>query len=169
MVVVIASTGDVTKRIFEFNQPLDAGLTSWAASYMNERLAGLAIGSRQLMGRLRDVELAPVERSFIDRIATAFVHFNELDEGEVYYDGTARLIAQTQSEGVSALNELIDSATNTTDLTDFAYAIYNTENKYIEFAVNQAMSGTGAATFKAAYDSLGFREAAKAGLWGGKR
>lgn len=59
----------------------------------------------------------------------------------------------------SALNELIDSATNTSDLTDFAYAIYNTENKYIEFAVNQAMSGTGAATFKAAYDSLGFREA----------
>ncbi|MFY8144278.1 MAG: hypothetical protein ACOVMT_10485 [Caulobacter sp.] len=59
----------------------------------------------------------------------------------------------------AALNELIDSATNTTDLTDFAYAIYNTENKYIEFAVNQAMSGTGAATFKAAYDALGFREA----------
>ncbi len=60
----------------------------------------------------------------------------------------------------AALNELIDSATNTSDLTDFAYAIYNTENKYIEFAVNQAMSGSGAATFKMAYDSLSFRDAA---------
>lgn len=59
----------------------------------------------------------------------------------------------------AALNELIDSATNTTDLTDFAYAIYNTENKYIEFAVNQAMSGTGAVTFKTAYDTLSFRDA----------
>lgn len=59
----------------------------------------------------------------------------------------------------ASLNALIDSAANTTDLTDFAYAIYNTENKYIEFAVNQAMSGTGAATFKATYDALGFREA----------
>jgi hypothetical protein len=60
----------------------------------------------------------------------------------------------------AALADLIDSATNTSDLTDFAYAIYNTENKYIEFAVNQAMSGSGAATFKAAYDSLSFRDAA---------
>lgn len=59
----------------------------------------------------------------------------------------------------AALNDLIDSATNPTDLTDFAYAIYNTGNKYIEFAINQAMSGTGAAGFKAAYDSLTFREA----------
>jgi hypothetical protein len=60
----------------------------------------------------------------------------------------------------AALNDLIDSATNTSDLTDFAYAIYNTENKYIEFAVKQAMSGSGAAAFKAAYDSLSFRDAA---------
>jgi hypothetical protein len=60
----------------------------------------------------------------------------------------------------AALAELIDSATNTTDLTDFAYAIYSTENKYIEFAVNQAMSGTGAVTFKTAYDTLSFRDAA---------
>lgn len=59
----------------------------------------------------------------------------------------------------AALNELIDSGTNPADLTDYAYAIYNTGNKYIAFAVNQAMSGTGAATFKAAYDSLSFREA----------
>ncbi len=60
----------------------------------------------------------------------------------------------------AALNDLVDSATNATDLTDFAYAIYSSENKYIEFAVNQAMSGSGAAAFKAAYDSLSFRDAA---------
>lgn len=59
----------------------------------------------------------------------------------------------------TALNDLIDSAANTTDLTDYAYAIYNTGNKYIEFAVNQAMSGAGAASFKTAYDSLSFRDA----------
>lgn len=59
----------------------------------------------------------------------------------------------------AALNELIDSSTNPADLTDYAYAIYNTGNKYIAFAVNQAMSGTGAATFKTAYDTLSFREA----------
>lgn len=65
-----------------------------------------------------------------------------------------------KTPSAAALADLIDSATNNTDLTDFAYAIYNTENKYIEFAVNQAMSGAGAATFAAAYNNLAFREAA---------
>ncbi|NQE60888.1 hypothetical protein [Caulobacter sp. RHG1] len=59
----------------------------------------------------------------------------------------------------AALTELIDSSTNPADLTDYAYAIYNTGNKYIAFAINQAMSGTGAATFKTAYDTLTFRDA----------
>ncbi len=59
----------------------------------------------------------------------------------------------------AALNELIDSPTSNTDLTDYAYAIYNTANKYIAFAVDQATKGAGAATFKTAYDSLTFREA----------
>jgi len=59
----------------------------------------------------------------------------------------------------TALSDLIDSAVNTADLTDYAYAIYNTGNKYIEFAVNQALSGAGAASFKTAYDGLSFRDA----------
>lgn len=60
----------------------------------------------------------------------------------------------------TALSELIDSAASDMDLTDYAYARFNTENKYIEFAVNQATSGAGAAAFKAAYENLTFREAA---------
>jgi hypothetical protein len=65
-----------------------------------------------------------------------------------------------KTPSAAALAEIIDSPTNTSDLTDFAYAIYSTENKYIEFAVGQALSGAGAATFKATYDSLAFRDAA---------
>lgn len=59
----------------------------------------------------------------------------------------------------AALNDLIDSAASDHDLTDYAYAIYNTGNKYIAFAIDQAVSGAGAAAFKAAYDGLSFREA----------
>ena len=40
MVVVIASNGAVTKRVFTFETPLDPGLVEWASSYLNERLAG---------------------------------------------------------------------------------------------------------------------------------
>ena len=37
MVVVITSTGAVTKRMFAFEGPVDGGLADWAAAFLNER------------------------------------------------------------------------------------------------------------------------------------
>ena len=59
MVVVIASNGGVTKRVFTFDAEVDPGLVEWAASYLNERLAGLGLGARMAADRLRDPELGP--------------------------------------------------------------------------------------------------------------
>ena len=36
MVVVITSTGGVTKRLLTFDQPVDSGLAEWAGQYLNE-------------------------------------------------------------------------------------------------------------------------------------
>ena len=44
MVVVITSTGGVSKRLFTFHGPIDTGLIDWAASYLNERMVGLGLG-----------------------------------------------------------------------------------------------------------------------------
>ena len=44
MVVVITSTGSVTKRVFGFEKTVDPGLVEWAASYLNESLAGMGVG-----------------------------------------------------------------------------------------------------------------------------
>ena len=41
MVVIITSTGGVSKRMFGFDRPVDPGLADWAASYLNERLVGI--------------------------------------------------------------------------------------------------------------------------------
>src|ERR687894_1065929 len=38
MVVVITSTGGVTKRVIGYEEPVDAGLVAWAGSYLNEAL-----------------------------------------------------------------------------------------------------------------------------------
>src|SRR5690242_9678634 len=38
MVVVITSTGGVTKRVISYDSPVDQGLVEWAASYLNETL-----------------------------------------------------------------------------------------------------------------------------------
>src|SRR5439155_7163187 len=48
MVVVITSSGGVTKRLFHFEQPVDAGLAQWAGEYLNETVAGLQLGASLL-------------------------------------------------------------------------------------------------------------------------
>ena len=69
MVVVIASNGAVTKRMFNFAAPVDPGLVEWASSFLNERLSGLALGARMTGDRLDDPELGPAERAFLAELA----------------------------------------------------------------------------------------------------
>ena len=44
MVVIITSTGGVTKRVISYETPVDPGLVEWASSYLNETLGGLDVG-----------------------------------------------------------------------------------------------------------------------------
>ncbi|TMK65450.1 MAG: hypothetical protein E6G60_04960, partial [Actinobacteria bacterium] len=73
MVVVITSTGRVTKRAFPFAAPVDAGLANWAREYLNERLAGARLGSAYLRRQLDEESLSPPERAFLDVVRPAFV------------------------------------------------------------------------------------------------
>jgi len=41
MVVIITSTGGVTKRVVSYDSPVDPGLVDWAVSYLNEALGGV--------------------------------------------------------------------------------------------------------------------------------
>src|SRR5688572_19368079 len=72
LVVVITSTGTVTKRAFTFDTPVDLGLADWAASYLNERLAGTDLGALTLRGRLITQELSERERTFLEALAPTF-------------------------------------------------------------------------------------------------
>jgi heat-inducible transcriptional repressor len=93
MVVVIASNGGVTKRAFTFEEEVDPGLVEWAASYLNERLAGLGLGARMAADRLRDEGLGPQEIGFIAEISSAFTDLDESAEDTLYVDGAARLLS----------------------------------------------------------------------------
>lgn len=93
MVVVIASNGSVTKRVFNFARPLDSGLVEWASSYLNERLAGIGLGARMIARRLDDPELGESERNFLEQITGAFTGLEQEAEESVYLDGAARLLS----------------------------------------------------------------------------
>src|SRR6185503_18560868 len=51
MVVVITSTGGVTKRVVSYDEPIDPGLVDWAGSYLSETLDGMKIGARMIQSR----------------------------------------------------------------------------------------------------------------------
>jgi len=107
MVVVITSTGGVTKRVFTFEAPVDAGLASWAGEYLNEELAGLDLGARSLAKRLSDPSLGHRERGFLEQLAPAFTGLAETADDTLYMDGAARLFAEDRFQDLSQINELM--------------------------------------------------------------
>ena len=70
MTVVITSAGSVTKRLLQFEQPVDPGLVDWAGAYLNEQVVGVRLGSQAL--RRRAPRLRPVRSgAVVPRFATA--------------------------------------------------------------------------------------------------
>jgi heat-inducible transcriptional repressor len=105
MVVVITSTGGVTKRLFTFPRAVDSGLADWAASYLNERLVGLGLGARMLHQRLHDHSLSATETAFLDALAPVFTELEESSYDTLYVEGASRLL---QGDGRGEITELMD-------------------------------------------------------------
>jgi heat-inducible transcriptional repressor len=108
MVVIITSTGGVSKRIFTFERPVDPGLAEWAASYLNERLVGMGLGARMLRARLHDPTLPGTEHAFLETLAPAFEKLAETAEQTLYVDGAARLVDEHRWDDLGQLNALLD-------------------------------------------------------------
>ncbi|HEX7716540.1 MAG TPA: heat-inducible transcriptional repressor HrcA [Marmoricola sp.] len=108
MVVVITSTGGVTKRVFTFERPVDPGLASWAGQFLDERLNGVGLGARMLAKRLDDPSLRESERSFLDQLMPVFTTLAETAEDTLYVDGTARLIGEHRVQDLAQINELMN-------------------------------------------------------------
>jgi heat-inducible transcriptional repressor len=107
MVVIITSTGGVTKRVFTFERPVDPGLAGWAAAYLNEQLVGLGLGARMLQSRLHDPSLPPTERAFLDQLAPAFTELAETAEESLYVGGAARLLSEHRFSDLAQIEELM--------------------------------------------------------------
>lgn len=92
MVVVITSTGDVRKRMFAFDAPVDPMLADWASDFLNEQLGGLYPGARSMAARLADPSLAVRERAFIQAISAAVTELGAEEESVIYVGGQARFL-----------------------------------------------------------------------------
>jgi heat-inducible transcriptional repressor len=109
MVVVITSTGGVTKRLISYDQPLDPGLVDWAASYLNEELGGMDVGARMVAGKLDGADLPAAERSFLATLAPAFTELEDTAQRALYMDGASRLMSEHRFHELSQLAGLMDA------------------------------------------------------------
>lgn len=116
VVIAIASTGDVVRRIFEFDRPVDSGLVEWASSYLNERLAGHGVGARMTAGRLADPELDPLEAEFVATLGAAFGEFERGAGGDLYVDGTSRLLSEHHRADLPRADELMTALERRADV-----------------------------------------------------
>lgn len=107
-VVVITSTGGVTRRVFTFEERVDQGLVSWAAEYLRDRVQGLGLGARMLQSRLRDSGLGRREAAFLATIAPTFTDLEGSGEDSLYVEGTARLVRGRDLTVASELLELLE-------------------------------------------------------------
>ena len=139
MVVIITSTGGVSKRVFGLASPVDSGLIDWAASYLNERLVGLVLGARTLRSRLADPTLPPTERAFLEQLAPAFTELVETAENTLYFDGAARLLSEYRFQDLTQLNALMELLERRVSLLGVLSAALTERDIYVRIGGENAM------------------------------
>src|SRR5438874_4757213 len=107
MVVVITSTGGVTKRVIGYQAPVDPGLVKWAGSYLNEVLGGMGLGARMLHIKLFSPDLADAERHFLETLSPAFTELEETADDTLYVGGAQRLLSEDRLQELSQIGDLM--------------------------------------------------------------
>jgi heat-inducible transcriptional repressor len=106
-VVLITATGTVLKRTFGFASSVDPGLAGWAREYLNERVAGLRLGTHLLRQRFEDPDLTPAERDFLARLKPAFTDLIA-EEQRLFVGGAAGLLEEVRAEEFGAYRRLLE-------------------------------------------------------------
>jgi heat-inducible transcriptional repressor len=107
VVVVITSTGGVSRKRYGFDDPLDPGLVTWAGDYLRDRLTGVRLRSHLLARAFDEAGLSPRERVFLQVVRSAFDDVE--DDRQLYVGGAAGLLDELRTEEIGAYRSLIDA------------------------------------------------------------
>jgi heat-inducible transcriptional repressor len=166
MVVVIASNGSVTKRVFTFHQPVDRGLVEWASSYLNERLTGLGLGARMIAGRLADPGLGKAERAFLDQIGGAFTALEGEVEETIYVDGTARLLSEDHVGDLPQVDSLMRALERRAGLLEMLRSALAERSVFLWIGGENPEPGLRSVSVVGANYGLGYRNLGAVGVVG---
>lgn len=131
MVVVIASTGRVAKRVFRFNKPVDEGLADAVRDYLNERLIGQRLGTRVVDDIFGSPDLGETERTFLAAVRPAFDPAAGLDPETVHMGGSSRLLETLSAQGAPHLDGLVDLLEERCKLLELLYEALHEDGLYL--------------------------------------
>jgi len=166
MVVVIASNGGVTKRAFTFEREVDPGLVEWAASYLNERFAGLGLGARMAADRLREDELGEQENGFLAEISSAFTDLEESAEDTLYVDGAARLLSEEHLADLPHADDLMRALERRVNLLRALRTAIDQRSVFVWIGGENPAPELRSASVVAANYGLGYRNLGSVGIIG---
>lgn len=139
VVVIITSTGGVSKTTITFERPVDQGLINWAGEYLNERLIGVGLGTRMLHQRVLDAGLPATEREFLLRLEPAFGAIDADAEDALYVEGTARLFSAGAIEDAEQVNELMGLLERRVALLEIMRAALSERGVYVRIGAENEM------------------------------
>lgn len=131
VVVIITSTGGVTKRLAVFDEAVDPGLADWAKEYLNEQVCGTSISVRLLRSRFEDPGLTDREREFLGALRPAFTELLETGEQSVYVGGTAGVMDEFRMEDISTFRNLLETLERRAALLDLLRATLDSKRPFV--------------------------------------
>jgi heat-inducible transcriptional repressor len=166
VVIAIASTGDVARRVFEFDRPVDPGLVAWASSYLNERVAGLGVGARMIATRLADPGLGGVEAEFVATLGTTFTELVGNDGGQLYLEGTSRLLSDAHLPDLPRADELMTALERRADVLQMLRSSLEERSVFLWIGDENPQPGLRSVSVVGANYGLGHRNLGSVGVVG---
>ena len=136
-VVVITSTGGVTKRRFAFSEAIDPGLANWAREYLNDALAGMQLGTRAARRPFEDPGLSSRERSFLAALQVAFTETAGEEEQRVFVGGAATLLGDARPDEVEAVYRLLGALERRAHILDVLGRALDSRRPFVKVGVDQ--------------------------------
>jgi heat-inducible transcriptional repressor len=107
IVVVITASGSVSKRVFELEDGVDAGLVEWARAYLAETIVGRRASANVVRRAFEDPGLSARERSFLATLRPVFADV-VATATEVYVGGAAGLLGDVSGAELEACQRLLE-------------------------------------------------------------
>jgi heat-inducible transcriptional repressor len=164
--VVITSTGGVTKRVFALTEPIDSGLVSWAAEYLDERATGLPLGSFALRQAFAETGLSARERAVLELLRPAFTDAAGSEERRLFVGGTANLLGEARSEDLAAYRPLLEALEQRAQLTALLGDILGGDGPFVRVGLELEPAGLREASLVGAAYGLAHRRLGAVSLLG---